>query len=652
MSADMRIPFPETAYAFLRRLDAETSVIVALVVCALVAEHFGSSSVWAIAFIASLAILSMHASGASKRPAPRLLWSLLLGFVALTGISFGESAVRHAGFSRTVLTAAYALLFLWSLNAASSANRDGYLRKLVRVFAILLIAGCAVGAVRYALGSPYPFSGILQQHDADVWNGFLIAGWPVVVHWLFRHRGMQRNPLMRTVDIFLRTIIAGFVVACVALSADAAALIVITLQIIAWCVIIVRRSSDRLSLARVLPIWLSIGVIASITAQGLSFTRARFLADAPQIPVSVSGEERFLIFDRSIRAMELSLMRPATGFGPGTFSYELWRVDGNPRGTFGVSPGALFTVAAERGIPAAILFLMLLGVIVFRAYAPLRPGEGHSPIPQLSFRVLSLLSIGGIIVHNLVAFSLDSVAVSLPFWMILGALLALPSVRPALSISGNIRRAVESACAIGMLFLLSVYGISSLEMAVAARNEGKGNLAGAATWYEWAAAGWFRQDALLHAAEAYRALGDNEKAKQSAERYVLTNDDDWQGWALLASIARDLQDPALELRSASNAYDRGRIVNLGVILSLLKIQHLRDNVAAIESLKPETDALLAGFAVLIERNESGIALTRNVEDFVAICNLLAELFPDAAPRYTVLAARADHHAEIHRKSAD
>lgn len=181
-----------------------------------------------------MAILSMHATGAAKRPAPRLLWLLLVGFVALTGISFSESAVRHAGFSQTLLTGTYALLFLWSLNAASSAERDAYLRKLVRVIAVLLVAGCAVGAARYALGSPYPFSGILQQHDADVWNGFLIAGWPIAVHWLFRHRGMQKKGLLRFADALIRFLIAGFVIACVWLSVDTAAFTVMVFQILLW----------------------------------------------------------------------------------------------------------------------------------------------------------------------------------------------------------------------------------------------------------------------------------------------------------------------------------------------------------------------------------------------------------------------------------
>ena len=58
--------------------------------------------------------------------------------------------------------------------------------------------------------------------------------------------------------------------------------------------------------------------------------------------------------------------------------------------------------------------------------------------------------------------------------------------------------------------------------------------------------------------------------------------------------------------------------------------------------------MLQYFVDAFEQNRHFIALGPNVEEFIAVTDLLAGVFPEDAPRYEVLGARVDRKAREER----
>jgi hypothetical protein len=69
----------------------------------------------------------------------------------------------------------------------------------------------------------------------------------------------------------------------------------------------------------------------------------------------------------------------------------------------------------------------------------------------------------------------------------------------------------------------------------------------------------------------------------------------------------------------------------------------------LDERREKIDDLLEQYANAIEVNRHFIALGPNVEEFLTIVNLLAEVYPEEAPSFQVLGARVDRAAKRERE---
>jgi len=97
------------------------------------------------------------------------------------------------------------------------------------------------------------------------------------------------------------------------------------------------------------------------------------------------------------------------------------------------------------------------------------------------------------------------------------------------------------------------------------------------------------------------------------------------------------------------AYDQGRFNDVGITLGLLRTMLIQNNYEELHVRQPEFENILRRFGNAIVLNTHFIALSPNVEAFVQIAERFAQLFPENAPLYEVLAARADHNATVERE---
>jgi tetratricopeptide (TPR) repeat protein len=201
-----------------------------------------------------------------------------------------------------------------------------------------------------------------------------------------------------------------------------------------------------------------------------------------------------------------------------------------------------------------------------------------------------------------------------------------------------------------LLLIFAVYEggylvVSSLGRNAEVRHEDQVAL----VWYGRADGEIFKRD--LHLSEA-KILFQNsmfDEAQESIDIYMTSNEEDYRVWKRQGDVALMRGEKQRALDAYKTAFERGSYNDLGVLHGLIEVYLALGKEDEIEKQRPMIDGLITSFAYAIAVNTHYIDLSTNVEEFVAICNRMAILFPEDAPRYQVMAAKADHHAQIERE---
>lgn len=633
--------------AVLVRAFSNDATVLCIIAIALLVP-FGVHPELLLGVIAFIAYIASVRRGLSLRPVPLMLWALLVITAVFSVNALLYSTVPSTGWQDTVRAIAYVLIFLWSLNAASrEGSEDAYVRLLVRFFAAIVLLSIAIAAVRFMFGSVSSFSAGVSETSPDAWRGALIFLWPLSTHWLWKRCPTFRWERGALCEYALRTMISSVFVTAVLLSVDLVAAAIVILQLVGWAFIVYRRTRSFAVFHSALPVvsctlLCTAGLVFVMNGVHRSYL---VMDDAPQPEVA---ESKVLVLERTVQAWKLAEQKPLTGWGPRSFPFVLWHVDGEARGSFEAEPSAILLIAAERGFPAAIVFLLLLFVILYRAYLPLR-SFASSDIPLLSFRLTAILGICGLIIQNLFSASLSAFPIALAFWIVLGALLALPSADVAFPVPRPLRYIVEVLLAAVLIFFLITQAAVGIGLARAHSLHSRGENEAALGWYATLRGIPFHRDSVFREAQVLRGASRFPDAERVVRSYIDHNDDDARGWTLLSEVARDSDDTAGELFAKEKAFERAGTVSLFVIRDFVQALVRTNHRETLDKRKVQIDALISGFSQLIRKDVQGIAHTDNVEQFIALCNTMAAMYPDEAPRYTVAAAKADHHAAIYRR---
>lgn len=626
-----------------------------------------------------------------------LLWVLTFGFLGWTTLSYFFSTTGNYGLDEVLRDGALVLIFLWTMRHVGGESGTGFLHRFIHTMAVAAVLGAFFGLLVYVLQPVNRFVGTFFDYRfhtdywPNAWAEFVLLAWPMIVLWM-RGKSAQLQ--------VAGCIMLGGVLATLLLSFSRGAMIAFGGQILLlsiWVWVQRRRNYEQelkignATLKMMLAKIGMIGVVAIALFFAANAARGQFhpvqsigqkmTFTADEGGSSVSDREQFWK-----QSLHLIAERPLFGWGPYSFRFVQQRLQTGVLQTSDHPHNVFLKLAAERGIAAAILFAMLVAVILWPTVALLYCCTVRKRISDIAVQQFHnstmqqfslFVAVLGVLAHNLIDYNLQFVGIALPFWIMLGMLAgsAESGVRPPAGWAGNAElpglvniKFVHNFYLIIAVFLLTVAlreGGFLVTSSIGRHAETREEFATALMWYDRSTSEWFSRDMHLSRALLRTMQGETERAQEAMDIFLHFNAEDPRGWRLQGDIAHAKGDRESAVDAYAKAYELGKWNDLSIALALAEVLvkdepfdpaqggqlEKSSEPSLLEHRKPELDALLGSFVEAIVHNAHFVALSHNAEDAIALSTFLAREFPESAPRYQVLAARADFAMRSERAKA-
>lgn len=600
-------------------------------------------AVWLQALVASAAFLFSRT--VHSRYVSPLLLLVLTALLVWTVSSFVVSHTLNYGFDEVLQTSSLSLLLLWSA-ARHQADRQ-FAGRFAQAVSLAGVIACGIGVLVYVLQPVSRFVGTFfdacfhTDYWPNAWAEFLLLLWPLLV-WVLFTREEKKMPAVLRHD-WMKGIILGFVLSCMLLSYSRGGFLAFVGQCVLLLLLAAIFQRKSVSWKRVPIVITSVVLTSTIFFVGINAVRDRFhdVQSVVRKATFSSDEGTSSVSERQAfwrQATTLALQKPLFGWGPYSFRFLQPHVQDGVLETSDHPHNVFLKYAAERGIPPAALFVL---IIVWALVSGLRTVmHRRSEVP---LELLLIIAVAGVIAHNMIDYNLQFVGIALPLWMILGLLVS----RTATKKSGVSCRRIEVVLALVLLLFTLFEGVNLGLSSRARRAEANGASLAALNWYALTDASLFPRDAWLARGAILLALGQLPQAEEALDRSLGYNDDDGRAWRLLGDIYLRWNKRHDALRAYEKAYAFARYDDIGITRGLIYL--LKDQDAEqLRTRRHEFDLLLNEFGLAILNNTHFIALGSNVEELVALCDILAETFPEDADVYRQLARRSMEHAREER----
>ena len=623
----MRIS-PETLGRF-----AEWAVLGLLLFAVLFRGGKSLEATWVLTGVAGcVTLLSWALHRTEQKKIPDRVWAAAILFVLWTFLSFVLSTTKNYGLDEVLRDASLVLLFFWmARHATQSSGPIPFVQRFLYTVLIATVFACVVGSFVYVLQPVNRFVGTFvdprfhTDYWPNAWAQYVLLTWPVFLWFLLRAKDHKQY--------VLRLAVFGFVLGCFFLSYSRGATIAFAGQLLLLG-FIVWRNPLSLTLSRrgergtkertqndtsVVPLSLQgegrgegwkkilfavafIGAVALSTFLFINSVRDDFYSvqSVTEKVTFTSDEGGSSVSERSQfwgQAVSLALRRPFAGWGPYSFRFVQPSYQESVLATSDHPHNIFLKYAAERGIPAAVLFIALLVFILLPAFRsfflmqyPLPP-SGH-PLPEgegnLKPGVFAFIGIVGVLSHNLIDFNLQFVGIAVPFWLMLGM---MPVSESQTRIPGKIKHSVELFLVVVILLVAVWEGGFLIVSSLGRHAEANGDVDRALVWYERAALEVFSRDMHLSRAQIYASKQNTEGAQSMIDTYFHFNDQDARAWKLQGYIALEARDTPLARRSFEEAYRRNRWNDLWTVTGLLEALNRAKDTQTIGARKKETEVL-------------------------------------------------------------
>lgn len=639
------------------------SVLILLIISVLWRGGKSIDVTWILTGVAAFVTIGAHTKhrDVGNRTVPLLLWLSVFVFFFLTLVSYIYSKTQNYGFDELLRTGALGVLLLWSVRQAQGeSDEDSFVQNLVRVLSILTVAACVIGLLVYVFQPVNRFVGTFFDYRfhtdywPNAWAQYLLLTWPTVLFWVLRDYSKQQKTAKSRMEFLVRTGICGFVLGCLLLAYSRGAFLVLIAQLLLWAFIVFRKTRPHFPVRHIIPSAVALVAIASATFFVANTLRANWY-EVQEVGEKItlqaaegssSVTERFQFWSQ---ALTLSLQEPLAGWGPYSFRFIQPQLQTGVLATSDHPHNVILKILVERGVLSAIIFVFLIGGVLYRATREVLSDKTEVDSARFSLQMLLYIGIFGVLLHNMIDFNLQFIGIALPFWLLLGVLVTHLHIDELPSVPLHIARGAEVLLSI-FLLLIALYEGSYLVVSSFGRHaEAVGDTENALLWYGRARGEYFTRDLYLSKAKLLYEDSMYEEAAEAVEAYKSRNNEDYRAWKREGDIALLRGEKQLALEVYTKALERAKYNDLGVVRGLMETYIALDQQNDLEKQLPMIEDLLQQYSTAFEQNAHYIALSPNVEQFIVICNMLARLYPDAAPKYQVMAAKADHHAQIERE---
>ncbi len=575
------------------------------------------------------------------------LWTLVLTFLMWTTISFAFSSTRNYGLDEVMQTAALTLLFAFVLTVPAELV-PVFQSRLSRILAATTLVACGIGVGVYALQPVSRFVGtffdarFMTDYWPNAWAEFLLLAWPMLTWSLWgriRKKGDERQDL-------IRSLVFGFVLGCLLLSYSRGGLLAFALQIGLLGIFAGLKWRKTFSFKRIFFIAVMTTACATLTFLGANRLRSHFhevQSVAAKVTFS-SDEGTSSVSERAAfwrQALQFTLQRPLFGYGPYSFRFLQPHVQDDVLATSDHPHNVFLKLSAERGVPAAMLFALIILVCTLFG---IRTALNEQDDRRAGLTVLLVISVIGVTAHDLIDYNLQFVAISLPYWLILGLLAPRGGFEAECSEYG--RRIFSFLIAFVLLAVTLSEGRFLFLSSRARAAEAVGNFPQALGEYARTDRSLFPRDAWLSRSVLLIKGGTPQEAQQAIDQALSLNAEDYRAWKLQGDLFIRLKKTAEAKKAFEQAYAFGRYDDLGITRVLVELN--RSDRKRLDARRHEFDLLLDDFALAIEENTHFIDLSSNVEELVKLCDLFATLYPADADAYHALSRRSAIHAQEER----
>jgi hypothetical protein len=536
---------------------------------------------------------------------PQALAALALAYAFWTILSFLASTTQTWGFDELIRDAAcMTLLHL-------GAERSGAERTLVlRMILGTAVLAALVGIVIY----------ILQPEDRLVGTFFDVTSgdfWPNA----FASLALLAWPLALIVaPKKSKVVLAGFLVACLGLTGSRGALLALLVQLGIAAALWLR--SKHMSLhawkEHLLPIMTACACVLITIGIGRVARHAFFAQDS--LPERMTFSESIQNTSVSERwhfwqeAEHLAEKKPFFGWGPDSFGSVAQRFQAVAAETSAHPHSMFWKLLAERGFPAAIIFLLMAGLMLHAAFCR-KHGKSDDP-----WRLLLGLSLTGVLLHNLIDTTLAITGIAIPFWLLAG-------LAASRSQESSAPRPTRWIVAIASLALI---GMSAAEFLRPTMLRGTTELQEAVNF--------LAQNDLAHAARTLRA-------------FRRLSPEEPQGAYFLAQffVQNNTLDEAKKYYK--EAFEKGGWNSPAMVAEYLRTLARTNDAEMIHAIAPNVRAMTLSFASAIQFNRHRSATGDIPEQFAQLMDVLMIAYPKNAQEWKSLRDHAAQDAELWRNYA-
>lgn len=584
-------------------------------------------------------------------------------FVFWTLISFCLSATRNYGFDEVIRTAS---LFLLLCVTADQAGRDrAFSGRFARTVAVTALIACAVGLVVYCLQPVNRAVGTFfdwrfhTDYWPNAWAQFLLLAWPLTLWSLYRNEGIHDASRFR---LAVRIGALGILLGLLLLSFSRGAIITFVAQLTCGAMLLLWQQGRSLQWKKFMLSVASIALTGVVVFAATNEIRSQFHPIESVVrKATLSSDEGASSVTERVQfwrqAITLAKERPLFGWGPYSFRFVQPRLQTVVLATSDHAHNVFLKLAAERGFPAAALMLLIIALAMIGGLRGIgdRGSVISSLIPATSdlrpvtgdrlLTICFLLSITGVLLHNLIDYNLQFIGIAMPLWMMF-AFLATPSVTRDRKndFSARVLRIVISLLLLPAT-VLCTWQLMQFSLARRALTDERHDEA--LTRFSSVRSPLFPRDDQLTQAGLELHTGRPENAKISIDAYFSVNEEDARAWTMLGAVQQKDGDDNGALWSYRRAFELGRWNDISITRKLVSL--LQRDKAGLDLLRPEVETLVKYFTLAIGKNSHFIALGGNVEELVLLLRELATSYPSDADRYLEMAEQVEAKASEVRR---
>lgn len=590
---------------------------------------------WLYSGLAWLCAVDMAINKKRLSTLPVILHICSIVFVSSTVLAFLYSLTANFGFDEVLRTVSGVIVMYWV--ASFAGLRTSLFNRVAACTTVALITAIAVGAAVYIVQPVNRFVGSFFDYRfhtdywPNAWGDYLLGAWPLAIWYLYSR--MHYGTTNKAKAFLYTVLLPSTMLAALLLSYSRGSVIAFLGQLLlagGLCLItklpvFTKQVGKKVLLIILIAFSLFIGINEIRSKQhAIQSVAEKVTFTASEGAISINERQQFWQ-----QAVVLFKERPIFGWGPYSWRFIQPRLQQHVLATSDHPHNVFLKFAVERGIFATIAFA---GILLLASLGAFKTVIKRSLTSQLKLpAIVCIVSLAGLIAHNLIDYNLQFVGITLLLWLVIG-------------FSMNVKNNVQTTTVPTFLILLATITVSValyesyfIGLSTFGRRAfATGNDPVAAEYFEQTRQALFSRDLHVGLMDIYVRTNQPDKALDVFKEYRGMNDQDARGWKLAADAYRLKRDFTMSAMYYQEALRLSTFNDIGITRWYVQTLINSGMKEVVVQNRNEYDTRINEFQLAIMNGVHHISLSKNVEELAALLDLFATIFPASEVQYSTL----------------